>query len=276
MGSAHIKVLKENELVNGIDNSDVYPVTSSQAIFRQNPNGSKPEGVKQRLEDTLQDHEEDAKELHRKAEKLVVYLSNDKVGQTLEITGDDNTMTLTGSAQVETYGDEPSQAITPEEMTSKRMIVTSSGDTLYDEGVVTTTFTLPNVVGQYTATFTAEYNGISKSASNSVNVNLKKYFGFAEAEPTDPTALGVSHFSNSVGCTVTIPANGTGFKRIYFAVPSAMTINRIVQPDALNAPLAITQVGTISRTIGSSTFTYKLYRSDDLIDSSLSKRLTIS
>ena len=273
---AYIKTLKDNELIGGQDNTDVYPVTTSQAIYRQNPNGSKPGGVKQKLEDTLQDHEDDAKELHRKTEKLVVYLSNDKAGQTLEITGNDNTMTLTGSAQVETYGDEPSQSITPEEMTNKRMIVTSSGATLYDEGVITTTFTLPNVVGQYIATFTVEYKGVSKSVNNSVNVNLRKYFGFAEAEPTDPTALDVSHFSNSVGCTVTIPANGTGFKRIYFAVPSAMTINRIVQPDALNAPLTITQVGTINRTIGGTTYTYKLYQSDDLIDSSVSKRLTIS
>ena len=55
-----------------------------------------------------------------------------------------------------------------------------------------------------------------------------------------------------------------------------MTINRVIQPDALNAPLAITQIGTINRTINGTTYAYKLYRSDDLIDSSVSKRLTIS
>ena len=274
---AYIKTLKDNELIGGTDNTDVYPISTTQAIFSQKPDGTIPSGIRhQRLEERLEDHEDDAQELHRKTEKLVVYLSNNKAGQTLEITGDENTMTLTGSAQIETYGDEPSQSISSDAMTSKRLTVAYAEALLYDGSVVNTTFTFPNTVGTYTSTFTCTYNGITKYVSSTTNLNLRKYFGFAEEAPTDPTTLGTSHFSNSVGCTVTIPVNGTGFKHIYFAVPNGMTISRIVQPDALNAPLAITQVGTISRTIGSSTFTYKLYRSTDLIDSSLSKRLTIS
>ena len=274
---AHIKTLKNNELIGGQDNSDVYPISSSQAIFRQNPDGSIPEGIQhQRLEESLQDHEADAKELHRKAERLVVYLNNNKSNQTLEITGNSNTMTLTGSAAVETYGDEPSESITPEKMTIKRMTVTSGGTTLYDEPVVNTTYTLPDVVGQYIAKFDCTYNGIAKYAQSNTNINLRKYFGFAAEAPTDVTTLAASHFSNSVVCTVTIPVSGTGFKRIYFAVPSGMTISNITQPDALNAPLAFSQIGTVTRIIGGNTYSYKLYQSVDLIDSSISKRLTIN
>ena len=55
-----------------------------------------------------------------------------------------------------------------------------------------------------------------------------------------------------------------------------MTITRIVQPDALNAPLAITQIGTVNRTVGGNTYSYKLYQSVDEIDASVNKRLTIS
>ena len=107
-------------------------------------------------------------------------------------------------------------------------------------------------------------------------MNLRKFFGFADETPADVTTLDVSDFSNSVGCTVTIPANGQGFKHIYFAVPNNMTITRVVQPDALNAPLAITQIGTVERVINGTSYGYKLYQSTDLIDATEPKRLTIS
>ena len=274
---AYIKTLKDNELIGGQDNTDVYPVSTSQAIFRQTPQGTIPSGIKhQRLEESMVDIEDDAKELHRKAEKLVAYISNDKAAQTLEITGNTNVMTINGSAQVETYGDEPAEVITSDKMTVKKITITSSDAILREVSDVTLTYTIPNVVGTYKARFDVTYNGISKYAESYTNINLRKYFGFSATQPSDVTTLGASNFSNTVGCTVTIPANGTGFKRIYFAVPNGMTINRVVQPDALNAPLAITQVGTVTRNIGGSSYTYKLYQSDDLIDSSLSKRLTIS
>ena len=274
---AYIKTLKDNELIGGKDNTDVYPVSSTQAIFSQKPDGTIPSGIKhQKLEDRLFDDEEDARELHRKAEKLVAYISNDKASQTLEITGEQLVMNLHGSAQLETFGDEPAETIAPEDMETKKITVSSGSAIMQEVSGVDLAYRIPNVVGQYNARFDVAYAGVPKYAESKTNVNLRKYFGFADVQPTDVTALAVSDFSNSVSCTVTIPANGTGFKHIYFAVPNGMTISRIVQPDALNAPLAITQVGTVSRTIGSSTFTYKLYRSDDLIDSSLSKRLTIS
>ena len=278
---AYIKTLKDNELIGGQDNTDVYPISTTQAIFSQNQDGSVPSGIKhQKLEDRLQDNEADAKELHRKTEKLVVYLTNDKAGQTLEITGDANAMVLSGNANVESYGDEPATPILPANMTVKSLSVIFSSASTSVAGEAqgynwVGTYTIPNVVGQYTAKFDCTYNGIAKSATSVTNINLRKYFGFATNTPTDVTTLGTSHFSNSVGCTVTVPASGNGFKRIFFAVPSQMTITEVTQPDALNAPLAISQVGTVNRTIGGNTYSYKLYQSNDLIDSSVAKRLTI-
>lgn len=283
---AYIKTLKDNELVGGTDTKDVYPVSTTQALYSQEADGtvrmSKDNPLQpEKLEERLEDHEEDAQELHRKAEKLVVYLSNNKEGQTLEITGNANVMTLTGSANIETFGDEPADAIAPADMTVKELsVIFSSASTAVaghaDGNNWVGTYTLPNVVGAYQAKFSCTYNGINKYETSNTNVNLRKYFGFAEDQPTDPTILGTSNFSNSVACTVTIPANGSGFKHIYLSVPNGMTIARVTQPDALNAPLAITQVGTITRTIGGSDYTYKLYRSNDMIDSSISKRLTIN
>lgn len=273
---AYIKKILENELIGGTDNTDVYPVTTSQAIFRQNPDGHAPEGVRPRLEDTLQDHEEDAQELHRKTEKLVVYLDNNKKDQTLEITGNVNTVSLTGRANIETFGDEPSQTISAEEMNSKNITVTRGSDVIYNQDTTTASVAIPDVVGIYTSTFTCTYNGTTKSINNKVNVNLRKYFGFSVGTPSDVISLSTSNFSNTVACTVTVAAINEGFQRIYFAVPQGMTIDRVIQPDALNAPLAITQIGTTERVIGGVSYTYKLYQSVDLIDSSKSKRLTIS
>ena len=276
---AYIKTLKDNELIGGTDNTDVYPVSTTQAIYSQKPDGTIPEGIKhQRLEDRLFDGEEDARELHRKAEKLVLYLENSQASQTMEITGEANNITLVGSAFIETYGDEPAEPVAFEDMEVKKLTISSSGAILEEinNWGGNTTYTLPNVVGQYKARFDCTYNGIAKYVETTTNVNLNKYFGFANNQPTDVTALGANHFSNSVACTVTIPASGTGFKHIYFAVPSGMSISRIVQPDALNAPLAFSQIGTVERIINGSSYTYKLYQSDALIDSSVSKRLTIS
>ena len=108
-------------------------------------------------------------------------------------------------------------------------------------------------------------------------MNLRKYFGFSD-ELTDITILGTSHFSNSVACTVTIPANPSGdkYKAIYFAVPAGMTISDVRQSDALNAPLAFRFVNETYRVINGVSYAYKIYKSTDLIDSTVSKRLTIS
>ena len=276
---AYIKTLKDNELIGGQDNTDVYPVSTTQAIFSQKPDGTIPEGIKhQRLEERLEDHEEDAQELHRKSEKMAVYINNDKNSQTLEITGETNTMNITGNVKLETYGDEPAEEVSFDNLTVKRLTITSGAAILVqiDNWNGSYSYTMPGIVGSYTARFDATYNNVSKYAESSTNLNLRKYFGFADSQPTNPEILAADHFSDSVACTVTIPASGTGFKYIYFAVPSGMTITRVVQPDALNAPLAIQQIGTITRTVGGTNYTYKLYQSVDEIDASVNKRLTIS
>ena len=282
---AYIKVIKDEELAGGVDNTEVYPVTTSQALYRQNPDGTIPTGIKhQKLEDSLQDIESDANELHRKAEKMVVYITNDKDGQTLEINGSTNTMRLKGKVKLESFGDEVDETVKFEDLDFKRLSIVFGDAILVQDNNWSgdTTYTMPNTVGEYTANFDARKHteghipSIAKRATTTTYLNLRKYFGFAGEQPTDPTTLDTSHFSNSVSCTVTIPASGTGFKHIYFAVPSGMTITKVVQPDALNAPLAIQQIGNITRTVAGTSYTYKLYQSIDEIDASVNKRLTIS
>ena len=60
---AYIKTLKDNELIGGQDNTDVYPVSTTQAIFSQKPDGTVPEGRKQLLEDRLEEDERNTEEL---------------------------------------------------------------------------------------------------------------------------------------------------------------------------------------------------------------------
>lgn len=54
---ANIKILKEDQLVGGTDNTPVYPVSSTQAIYCQDSEGNVPQGVKPKLEDRLRDIE---------------------------------------------------------------------------------------------------------------------------------------------------------------------------------------------------------------------------
>lgn len=279
---AYIKTLKDNEFIGGTDNTDVYPVTTTQAIFSQSKDGTVPAGIKhQRLEDRLQDHEEDAEELHQKAEKLVLTLDVDKAGQVLEIiNGQSNAVKIEGSAAIEVFGDAPSQTLDIKELTNYNAYsvysTASTAISLQDRGTKATgSYTLPNVVGTHTINWNVTYNGITKTESKSVYVNLRKYFGFVDSV-SDITSMLGSQFSNSVSCTITVPRNGSGFKYIYFAVPQPMVISRIVQPDALNAVLTFESVGSMSRAIGSSSYTYNIYRSTDKIDCSVDKRLTLS
>lgn len=65
---AYIKVLKENELAGGTDNTSVYPVSSTQAIYSQDKDGKIPTGISHpKLEDRLQDIEA------LKANKIDIY-----------------------------------------------------------------------------------------------------------------------------------------------------------------------------------------------------------
>ena len=202
--------------------------------------------------------------LHKQIEK---YTSNISVNpSSLRITGNTLITTLTKTDKIVSFGDAGESATIPD-----------SSSTTVNAGTINgNTWTIPSTVGTYTVTYNATKNGTTRVSSANVSVYLRKYFGFSALTPADITALGAFHDSPAVNCTITIPANGTGFKYIYFAVPSNMTISSIIQPDSLNAPLAFTQLSNVTITIGGQVYTYKLYRSVDTIDSAVPKRLTIS
>ena len=261
---AYIKTLKDNELVGGTDETDVYPITHTKAIFDSN---------NKELDQRLKENDDDRELLHRQSEKLVLSLTSNK-SYAIEITGSQDEATFEAQASTETFGDEPTVVLNPSQYNYS---FTNAEQRHYDTQKVYASVALPSEVGSFTTTFTVEYNGITKTASVTANMNLRKYFGFSY-ELTEMAVLGTSHFSNSVACTVTIPASPSGdkYKAIYFAVPVGMTISDVRQPDALNAPLAFRFVNETYRVINGVSYAYKIYKSTDLIDSTISKRLTIS
>ena len=261
---AYIKTLKDNELVGGTDETDVYPITHTKAIFDSN---------NKELDQRLEENDDDRELLHRQSEKLVLSITSDKSGA-IEIDGSQGKATFKAQASTETFGDKPTITLNPDDY---EYSFTNAEFVSKTESNITASATLPSAVGAFTTTFSVTYNGVSKTASVTSNMNLRKYFGFSN-ELTDITVLGTSHFSNSVACTVTIPANPSGdkYKAIYFAVPAEMTISDVRQPDALNAPLAFRFVNETYRVIDGVSYAYKIYKSTDLIDSTVSKRLTIS
>ena len=261
---AKVKVLKDNELVGGTDNTSVYPVTHTKAIF---------DGNNKELDQRLNENDNDRDLLHRQSEKLVLSLASDMSGA-IEISGTQKVATFTAKAAIETFGDEPTITLNPNEY---EYSFTNAEFVSKTESNITASAVLSSEVGAFTTTFSVTYNGVSKTASVTTNMNLRKYFGFSN-ELTEITVLGTSHFSNSVTCTVTIPANPSGdkYKAIYFAVPADMTISDVRQSDALNAPLAFRFVNETYRVIDGVSYAYKIYKSTDLINSTVSKRLTIS
>lgn len=280
---AIIKVLKDEQLIGGAGNTKVYPVTSTQAVYRQTSEGA-TNGL---LETSLQDIEDDAKELHSKTEKIKPSLEINVDG-VLEINGAVYNLTLMGSAKVSCFGDAPDEAINVSSMEDKSLRYVYNGFTGNIEGHESNnkwvgSVTIPNVdvsivPGTCNFGFIFSYNnrqGIN--IGKPVYFNLRKYFGFASTQPTDPTTLSDSHFSDSVECNITISAKGAtdNFEPIYFAIPVDMNITKVIQIDSLNAPLAISQIGTINRTISGITYQYKLYRSIDLINTKFSKQLRI-
>ena len=261
---AKVKVLKDNELVGGTDNTSVYPVTHTKAVFDNN---------NKELDQRLNENDSDRRLLHRQSEKLVLSLTSNK-DDVIEINGNQESATFIAMAMVETFGDVPINILNPKNYGYTFINAQFVSNT---DVSVTALATLPSIVGAFTTQFNVIYNGINKTISVIINMNLRKYFGFSE-NLTEITALEASHFSNSVACTITIPANPSGnkYKAIYFAVPAGMTISDVRQPDALNAPLAFRFVNETYRIINGVSYANKIYKSTDLIDSTISKRLTIS
>lgn len=298
---AYIKTITEKDLKTQVDplvNKDVYPVTSTQAIYSQNANGAAPSGVKHKLEDRLKDHEADAKILHGQTEKLTpeldtkVYKVNvgtrTRVYSPVEIDGIETIVELTGSAEIETFGDATNKTVKPGEMTEYELFVTHNDvKTIIESSVsgndIIGTYTFPNEVGTYTFEFECYYGAI-KQAYSAISLNLRKYFGFAaddfadDLTRVDVTSLNVEHFSNSVACTVEITHIDAGNKYIYFAVPINMTIQEVTQAST-GYQLYITEITNeneyAERTIGSSSYDYRIYRSTIKIDSSNNVTLNI-
>ena len=100
---AYIKTLKDNELVGGTDETDVYPITHTKAIFDSN---------NKELDQRLKENDDDMELLHRQSEKLVLSLTSDKSGD-IEINGSQGEAVFEAQAFTETFGDESTVVLDP-------------------------------------------------------------------------------------------------------------------------------------------------------------------
>ena len=212
---------------------------------------------------------EDSQDLHSKAEKFVVTLSANPVN--FEITGNELKSTLSTTNRIEVFGDAGSEIVTPSDSWFTTIGGSISGNT----------WTLPQAAGTYTATYNAIYNNISKNDSVNANVYLRKYFGFSTNQPSDVTTLSTSDAKATVNCTITIDATDSGFKYIWLAVPSNMSINDVIQTNT-GYKLELHDFGNntyytaTTRTINGVNYTYKLYRSERTVDTAYPTTLRIS
>lgn len=216
------------------------------------------------------------KDLYNENVKITAVLSpDDDVVQ--EITNQEKIISFTAKLISDTFVG-PTKTISPFKFEEYNFI-----NTVFkriSDSCIKTDLVLPKEVGPITSTFEVRYDGVTRSASVTTMMNLRKFFFFADGQ------IGIdeskaSHFSNGVGCTVTIPAiniedGQDKYRNIILAVPEDMTISAITQPDALNAPFQFTEQGITMRVIGEKKYRYKLYTSQDKIDATQPKRLTIS
>lgn len=207
--------------------------------------------------------------LHKQIEKYTSSISVNP--NSLRITGNTLTTTLTKTDKIVSFGDAGESTIIPDSSST-----TANAGTINDN---TWTFSFPQTAGTYTVTYVATKNGTTRTSTANLYIYLRKYFGFSAAAPSsfaDLEALSEKADSPTVTWDGYIDAKGTGDKYIYFAVPANMTISNITQPDALYAPFPFTQLSNITVDISGQNYTYKLYRSEDMVDSSVDKRLAIS
>lgn len=143
-------------------------------------------------------------------------------------------------------------------------------------------------VGAHTLTYTSTYSGVTPDdKSVTVNIYLRKFFGYSPSTGEDIPEIGdlpVEHASSSVSCTITINAITTSpdnkWRYIWFAVPSNMSIRKVVQ-DSTGYELYLHKFGnvmyeTATRNIGGTNYSYKMYRSELKADCTLGTKLTIS
>lgn len=264
---AIIKKLKDNELIGGIDNTDVYPVTHTRAVY---------DATNRTLDARLEENDNDRNTLHEQSERLVPSIMLSPDNTLYELTGEEKSINISASASIEVFGDSGKRLLNVIDYTPSLLINEVPQQYRFTSSDVITTYTLPRRVGTILINFTANYKGIEKSDIVKINYNARKFFGFDAEFPRQIELLGANDFSNSVECEVTIPAKDEGYQYIYLAVPQPMVISEVLQPDALNAPLAIdSNFVVIGRTLGGTVIQYNVYKSLDLIDSSRSKRLII-
>lgn len=290
---AYIKTLKDNELVGGTDTKDVYPVSTTQALYSQEADGtvrmSKDNPLQpEKLEERLEDHEEDAQELHQKTELFSAALTASPTSTSFELVSNRRVITLTPRTTIKTYGDY-GERTTTSDSSSLSVTNTDTEQTEYEPATLvnnqdgTYSWTLANKTGTQTATFTATKNGYTRTATRSAALYLRKYFAFMSSAPSTVeqimdllTDRATSDYSTEVKCSVAVPPNGTGAKHVYIAMPSNMSLSGYtVYEKATNLEFSVTQKSTIPRTINGKTLNYILYESVATPDSSNIKEIYI-
>lgn len=161
---AHIKILKDNELIGGRDNSDVYPVSSTQAIFSQMPDGSIPPGIRhQRLEERLQDHESLLAELYEMMEGLIG-------GNVINITVEPSAITYGATTTVNV-------SVTSAMAVDYIKIYRNASECIYDgkpddsKRVTIQDTVIPDSMMPIRFTTEVKANGITKTAEKEVTIN---------------------------------------------------------------------------------------------------------
>lgn len=116
---ANIKILKEDQLVGGTDNTPVYPVSSTQAIYCQDSEGNVPQGVKPKLEDRLRDIENSISEV------TITQPTVPDISTSISSDGASDTKTASPKA-VKTYVDTATAGIVTSSTTGLKIEVVAS------------------------------------------------------------------------------------------------------------------------------------------------------
>lgn len=191
--------------------------------------------------------------------------------------------TFSTTHRITYFGDRSAQSVTP---SYQNTFSNTEQDTISGN-----TWTLAPTVGHHILSHTSTYNRVTPSnASAIIALNLRKYFGFVPDNiimqgntiilkylMNNKDTVTNSQFSDSVGCTVDIKANGTGKKYVYFAVPVGMPISLVTQTASqlefqLETPISMANVYVLP----DKSYTYLLYKSVEKPDSDRAKNVRIS
>lgn len=237
----------------------------------------------------------DLSELHKKAEKLGVYLGVNPNNEQIEINGRSGNfdLTYTGAVRLETFGDAGYEVIDIAEnkQGSSLNIYTSESTILpyfqWEGGP--TTYTRTGGYGTQKAVFTFSYGGVTKSVEAKTKFVLRKYIGFFDFDtaPQDVMNSGIIDIYSDLADSewrdnnfqVQLPKSEGLFlepyKYIYLFVPTYVQAVKLLQPDALDAPIELVSDGIRYRSVGGVNYSYNVYRSTLKISVNTPKKLTI-